>query len=171
MNLLRRNLELCDQYCVPLSQELDFVDLYVNAEAPSIGKDFVFDKDIENGIDISKIIIPSMMVQIFVENAIKHGLRGYDGEKFLKISITQDNTNSTIKIINNGNPISNNTRKDGTGTGMKVIMQTIQTLNERNKNKLDLKIDTKNIDEDTERWEITLTVPRSYNFDIFERQP
>ena len=37
VNLLRMNLELCDQYCVPLSHELDFVDLYVNAEAPSIG--------------------------------------------------------------------------------------------------------------------------------------
>lgn len=41
------------------------------------------DVKIEEDLDIQQVVIPSMVVQIPVENALKHGLAGIDGLKFL----------------------------------------------------------------------------------------
>ena len=40
VKLMRRNLELVEQLCVTLAEELDFVKTYINLERRSLGPDF-----------------------------------------------------------------------------------------------------------------------------------
>ena len=63
---------------VTLSEELDFVDAYVQLECDRWGDNFEYIKRISDDIDLEREIIPSMFLQIPVENAIKHGLRGIE---------------------------------------------------------------------------------------------
>ena len=41
VKLMRRNLELAEQLCVTLAEELDFVKTYINLERRSLGPDFI----------------------------------------------------------------------------------------------------------------------------------
>ena len=75
VKLMRRNLELAEQLCVTLAEELDFVKTYINLERRSLGPDFHSELKIEKDVQPEQIRIPSMMIQIPVENAVKHALR------------------------------------------------------------------------------------------------
>ena len=81
VKLMRRNLELAEQLCVTLAEELDFVKTYINLERRSLGPDFHSELKIEKDVQPEQIRIPSMMIQIPVENAVKHALREKEGER------------------------------------------------------------------------------------------
>ena len=132
---LRRSLELTEKLAVSLQDELDFVRSYVELERGRVGEDFTATISVDEGLDAARITIPSMIVQIPVENAIKHGLAGKDGDKELTIRVCRDGNGVRITVCDNGRgympQVSSVTR--GTGTGLKVLYQTIQLLNTKNK--------------------------------------
>ena len=168
VRMLRKNLEMCDRYLVPLADELDFVDTYIDNERPALGKGFIYEKRIDPAIDPERVTVTAMMVQIFVENAVKHGLRALSGEKTLRISATASPSATTIMVENNG-PARQATMgafMNNTGTGMRVITQTLQLLNDRNHNKIDLHIDRRpsTSHEDEEWWVVSITIPHDFDF-------
>lgn len=138
VKLMRRNLELAEQLCVTLAEELDFVKTYINLERRSLGPDFHSELKIEKDVQPEQIRIPSMMIQIPVENAVKHALREKEGERNLWVSVCRRGSGICIKITDNGGGYRPDSRNRGTGTGMKVIMQTIRILNNKNKEAIDV---------------------------------
>lgn len=52
-----------------------------------MGDDFEFRIDQAKAVDADRVRIPSMFVQILVENAFVHGLKGWDGHKSIHIEI------------------------------------------------------------------------------------
>lgn len=168
VKLLRMNLEMCDRSIVPLTDEIAFIDTYIEDERPSIGENFSYNKFFAQNVNLDTTMIPSMFIHIFVENAVKHGLRGFKNDKYLNIRINRVNSAIEIKIENNGNITSTVSNNDSTGTGMRIITQTIQILNELNKRKkIEVEIDSKT-DEDKQElvWTVTLTIPEGYDFSI-----
>lgn len=165
VTLLRMNLQLCDRYTVSLQEELEFVDTYVYTEMPSLGKDFDYNKVISPAVDTESFIMPSMLIQIFVENAIKHGLRGYEGRKYLHIIIDKTDCATTITIKNNGHSTSHAASISKTGTGMRVVTQTINILNERNEKQMGLNVSSPHdSDGSTHEWNVTITIPDGFDF-------
>lgn len=166
VKLLRNNLQLCDRYIIPLTEELSFVDTYIATEAPSLGDNFHYTKHIPCNINTDDIIIPSMMVQIFVENAVKHGLRGYPGDKYLNIKVMRLDDATTIIIENQGgSPTGCINTNSSTGTGMKVVTQTINLLNEHNVRKMDIFINhQQDTDEQPTIYTVTITIPDGFDF-------
>ncbi len=133
--LLRKSLELTEKLSIPLREELDFVRTYINLEQTSLGSDFILTLSIDDKLNTEQIIIPSMIIQIPVENAMKHGLAGIEGEKRLIISIISEGNGVRIIIVDNGRGYLPHmiSPSRGTGTGLKVLYQTIQLLNQKNK--------------------------------------
>lgn len=137
VKLIRNGLEESDNLCVPLSKELDFIDGYVELQSKGMGDDFVYNMNIAENVDIEEVLIPSMMIQIAVENAIKHGLRGLNREKRLDITIERVGNATHVMITDNGRGLNCDTpQSDGTGTGTRVIRETLEMLNSRNANKI-----------------------------------
>lgn len=60
---------------------------------------------------------------------MKHALRGKEGKRNLWIAADRREGGVCIRITDNGGGYHPESRNRGTGTGMKVIMQTIQILN------------------------------------------
>lgn len=170
VSLLRKNLELYNHYIVPIKDEIEFIDTYISLESPALGANFNFKINITKDIDLTKEFIPSMMLQIFVENAVKHGLRGYEGEKRLDLNISKDiNGNLHINIKNNGNPTSNCAHTDGTGTGLRIVTQTIQILNEHNSNKISLTYGRQKEYDGSSIWNVEIIIPQGYDFSIMQK--
>ena len=134
--LIRANLDMSCRLDVSLAEELEFVKQYVEVERPLVDENMEFKLDVAPGIDLDKVRIPSMFVQILVENALVHGLRGWEGCKRLQVKIERKQQGMTsISVIDNGPgfDIRSAGRKR---TGLTVLSQTIAMINERNRSKM-----------------------------------
>ena len=166
VKLMRRNLELAEQLCVTLAEERDFVKTYINLERHSLGPDFHSELKIEKDVQPEQIRIPSMMIQIPVENAVKHALREKEGERNLWVSVCRRGNGICIKITDNGGGYRPDSRNRGTGTGMKVIMQTIRILNNKNKEAIDVLVHNVSLQSGEMGCEVTFWLPDNYDYRI-----
>ena len=166
VKLMRRNPELAEQLCVTLAEELDFVKTYINLERRSLGPDFHSELKIEKDVQPEQIRIPSMMIQIPVENAVKHALREKEGERNLWVSVCRRGNGICIKITDNGGGYRPDSRNRGTGTGMKVIMQTIRILNNKNKEAIDVSVHNVSLQSGEMGCEVTFWLPDNYDYRI-----
>lgn len=168
IKLLRKNLEISERISIALSEELDFVKSYIELQYKNLGEDFYLEWEVDKQICLNKIFILPMFIQIHVENAIKHALRPKEGNKILGILVTKENDGVNILIRDNGAgyfPKQTNQTK-GTGTGLKVMYQTIQLLNAKNADKIFFTI--QNIEKREEGvcgTEVKIYIPNNYKFE------
>src|SRR6202790_2425751 len=103
-NILRRLLRKHETF-VPLQEELDFIDDYLDIEVARFGRDnLVIHKQIDdNTLDA---FVPSMLLQPIVENALKHGLAAKLGGGELTIRTESLDGRLIIAIEDNGVGIS-----------------------------------------------------------------
>ena len=140
VKLMRRNLELAEHLCVTLAEELDFVRIFLELKQGSLGADFHPDISIDPAVCPDRVMLPSMLIQIPVENALKHALKDKKGERRLWITVQRRPGGIDIRITDNGGGFRPDSLNRGTGTGLKVIMQTIQILNQKNREAIDVSI-------------------------------
>ena len=96
VKLMRRNLELAEQMCITLAEELEFVQTYIELQRRSLGPLFKLVVKVGEDVDTSQLILPSMLIQIPVENAVKHALLNKEGERCLWIDISVSYTHLTL---------------------------------------------------------------------------
>ena len=130
--LLRRGVDQANMLETTLNEELRFVDYYVEIEGRQMSNKLHYEKVIDKDVDPDKVSVPAMTIQIFVENAIKHGLQRQGGELTIHVSRQDDGT--LIEVIDNGQGLKQNVPLEH--IGMKVVRQTIQMLNEHNHKKI-----------------------------------
>lgn len=145
VKLIRANLNMTGKYYVSLKEELDFVGYYISVERHIIGDDFTYEVNAPSDDELAEIMVPSMFIQILVENSIKHGLKNRKGAKRICVDITKGETDCTITVTDNGTGFDiRNSNPSSTKTGIKVIRNTINIINHENKRKI--RLDIKNID-------------------------
>lgn len=167
VHLLRRSLDLTDRNSVKLDEEIDFVNDYVQLSKHKMGEDFFLIWNISSEVKIDKITIIPMMIQMPVENAMKHGLALVKGEKRIVIDISHQDKSIRIFIRDNGIGYYPNKQKspNSIGNGVKILSQTIQILNENNVSKISFTIH--NIERINESGtEVEYLIPDVYNFTI-----
>lgn len=99
--MLRQLLENAEHSFVPLRKELDFLKLYLNMEQLRI-PDLQYDLQIDPAIDADSFMIPNMILQPYLENAIWHGLSPKPGQKHIWIDIAAVNSGISIELVDNG---------------------------------------------------------------------
>jgi ligand-binding sensor domain-containing protein/signal transduction histidine kinase len=100
--LTRMILEMSDKETVRLAEEINALTLYLDIEKVRFDTDFEFSIEVDNELDIDLINIPSMIIQPYVENAVKHGLLHKKGAKQLTIHLYRNPTHLMIQIDDNG---------------------------------------------------------------------
>ena len=103
-NILRRLLRKHETF-VPLREELQFIDDYLDIEVARFGKDNL---DIVKHIDEAALeaFVPSMLLQPMVENCLKHGLAPKLGGGKIELRTTNSDGRLRIEIEDNGVGIS-----------------------------------------------------------------
>lgn len=89
------------RHFVPLSQEIQFLELYLEIQHRRYRDkfDYRIEVDVPPTFDP---ILPSMLVQPFVENAIRHGLRALDHKGFLLVRFTKQSGALICMVEDNG---------------------------------------------------------------------
>jgi two-component system LytT family sensor kinase len=103
-NILRRLLRKHESY-VPLREELEFIDNYLDIEVARFGRDNL---EIVKHVDDETLeaFVPSMLLQPIVENCVKHGLSPkIDGGR-IELRTTNRDGRLQIEIEDNGVGIS-----------------------------------------------------------------
>lgn len=147
IQVLRANLLTCDQVAVSLEDELQMVMSYSALRHETNPWLPMPRFDIAKEVDMS-LMLPSMILQIPVENALKHAFVGMEesGEKpLLDVKIWIEDGMLRIDVIDNGcggvgAVAGMGTRKANaaasTGTGLRILNSTIEMLNAGNARKL-----------------------------------
>ena len=87
--LMRRILNNSNERFIPLADELEAVNLYLELESMRLGNRFSYEVIIDPELDVNNIEIAPLIIQPFVENAIIHGLVPKKDNCFLKIDISK----------------------------------------------------------------------------------
>ena len=99
--LLRILLENAEKPFIPLTKEIDFLKLYLSLETLRV-PDLQYSIFTDPVVNSEHILIPNMILQPYVENAIWHGLSYKDGDKQLQIRISKTNGLVKYEIEDNG---------------------------------------------------------------------
>ena len=154
--LLRRGVEQADMLETTLEEELTFVDYYVDIERQQMPITLFYQKELDSDVNPQAVLLPAMTIQIFVENAIKHGLKRQGGMLTIRAS-RQDNA-TLVEVLDNGQGLDSSYQEH---TGMRVVRQTIQMLNEHNHQQITFGIG--NLKQGCRSW---LLLPDDYNYNI-----
>ena len=157
--LLRRGVEQADMLETTLEEELTFVDYYVDIERQQMPVTLFYQKELDSDVNPQAVLLPAMTIQIFVENAIKHGLKRQGGMLTIRASRQDDAT--LVEVVDNGQGLDSSYQEH---TGMRVVCQTIQMLNEHNHQQITFGID--NLEQGCRSW---LLLPDNYNYNIIKR--
>ena len=163
--LTRNILEMSDRENISISDEIETLKNYLELEKTRFTDDFEYEIQVEEKININTETIPTLLLQPFVENAIKHGLLHRDGEKSLIINFIDKNQFIEIRIEDNGigrekstalNAIKNKNHKS---FATKSLDQRISLLNHSRENKIKLTYIDKKEHSGTV---VILMIPKSY---------
>lgn len=101
--LIRLILDNSRSETISLEKELETLRLYVLLESARFDNKFICVFHIFEDVNINSIMIPPMLLQPFVENAIWHGLMQKDGEGTITIDIKKtEEEYLNISIIDDG---------------------------------------------------------------------
>jgi LytS/YehU family sensor histidine kinase len=152
--LMRSVLENSEEDFIPLSKELELLELYVKLEHSRFLDKFDYEIEVDKKVDVEAFQIPPMLLQPYIENAIWHGLRYREDKGFLKI-LVQQHTNDLLEIIIEDNGIGRrksaelktSNQKKQKSKGMGNIKKRIHILNDMYKNKVEVSITDLNEDQ------------------------
>ncbi|MBP2833217.1 histidine kinase [Aquimarina sp. U1-2] len=100
---LIRNVFYCsDRKYIPFNKELDIIQSYVALERGRYKDLFSIQYDIDKELEKQNPLIPSMIIQPYVENAIKHGFVLSSRDNRLSISFRKTANMVRCKISDNG---------------------------------------------------------------------
>lgn len=161
--LMRAVLENSEQDFIPLSKELELLKLYTKLEHSRFEEKFDFEINVAENVKVDDFQIPPMLVQPYIENAIWHGLRYKEEKGYLKINLTQpDSETIQIAIEDNGigrkrsTELKTMNQKKQNSKGMGNIKKRIEILNNMYKDKVDVSIEDAFEDETGTRVVLTL---------------
>jgi LytS/YehU family sensor histidine kinase len=126
-DLLRMSLEQTDRETIPLSQEIEFAEAYLEIMKSRFQDRLEFRRDVDNSILESQV--PVFLLQPLIENAIKYGDQGAANKLLVTLSAQKKDNNLLLEIIDNGPGQDGGSQRDsGTGVGLANVEERLERL-------------------------------------------
>jgi len=100
--LMRYILNASDKEFINLKKELDALEVYMSIESMRFDNTINYEIEVSKNLNPEKFMIPSMLLQPYIENAINHGLKHVRREKKLYLRIRKYEAGLAIEIEDNG---------------------------------------------------------------------
>jgi two-component system LytT family sensor kinase len=136
--LTRSVLDDSNADMISISSEIALLEDYLQMEQLRFG--FKYDIYVDEEIDKANIEIPAMLLQPFIENAVKHGVSKLKNDGLISISFTKEGNKLILKVTDNGKGFD---VQQANGKGIMFSKSRINLFNSINKFvKVELKIST-----------------------------
>jgi tetratricopeptide (TPR) repeat protein len=133
--LMRSVMENSQNEFVPLSTEIQMLELYLGLEHFRFQDRFDYRFAVDPAIDREEVMIPPMLIQPYIENAIWHGLRYKKEKGHLAVDLKQDEAHLIISIEDDGigrersRELKTKNQKKQRSTGLKNTAARLQLIN------------------------------------------
>ncbi len=141
--LLRQTLEHSSRKVISVAEEIAYISTYLELEKMRFGDQFNYSIKIDESIPADFTFIPTMILQPFIENSIRHGiLYRKSGGGLLEIDFIETQDDLIVTIKDNGigrtNSLSNKTEQhiEYHSKGMELTFKRLELLGEEKKQKV-----------------------------------
>ena len=125
-SLLRITLERGDVQLIPLRDEIEFIEVYLDMQ----GRRYAgrFQQTVNVDPELHDALVPAMFLQPIVENAFAHGLSKVESDGLLTIDVQRDGKLMTITVLNSGLglPTASGARSEGRGVGLSNVRSRLK---------------------------------------------
>ncbi|MFT5645984.1 MAG: tetratricopeptide (TPR) repeat protein [Aureispira sp.] len=141
--LMRAILDNSSQEYITISKELQWLENYLSLQLLRFKDKFEYQIDLEEHINVDNTLIPPMLIQPFIENAIEHGLKNLDKKGLISIHIRQQGDALSIEVKDNGLGMSENIsseHKKHQSRALLITKERLTFLNKKRTKKIDFDI-------------------------------
>jgi sensor histidine kinase YesM len=134
-SLTRATLNNSAAETISLADEISMLKNYIELEKMRKGDKFDYQIQYDEEMEIDFIQIPPMLIQPFIENAIKHGLKKMESGGFLRIKITDKTDWIEFEIEDNGEGIQESSakQKDHKSMAMEIFEKRRKLIQQKHK--------------------------------------
>ena len=126
-DFLRYTLDNDPMKRVTLGSELGAIDLYLEIEKVRFGDRLVIDKSVEDRALLA--LVPSLILQPLIENAIKYAISPSEDGGTLRISAKVQHSTLVLQLADTGPGLGNgNSKHKSSGVGLKNTRERLQQL-------------------------------------------
>jgi ligand-binding sensor domain-containing protein len=171
--LIRLSMDMSRQKKVSLQKEIDFLQHYLQTEKSRAPHSFIVKISVSPELDPEELMIPTMLIQPFAENAVKHGLLSLtDREGALLISFEGDVSNKILTCTVEDNGIGRVASKvknrsalpEHNSSGIEVTIQRLKLIHQQNKSHFYIEIfDLKDESGNVSGCKVVFTIPLLLN--------
>ena len=156
-DLVRQNMHNVSMELIPMVKELELVRNYLLLEKLRFDNKLKYSINIEDDIDTTELLIPPLVIQPLVENAIKHGilpLESGDGEVY--IHVFEQDDSYVVEIWDNGVgfAVSASAGKMHQSFGLENLRKRIDYLKQINSMEMELTIEERKRGDAEVRWTV-----------------
>ncbi|WP_282016361.1 histidine kinase [Marinifilum flexuosum] len=158
--LLRITLISSGEIAIPLQEELNFTQNYLELERLRLNESFSF-QFIDNQ-NVPDVNVPKFLIHTFVENAVKHGLFPLQGirEGRIDLKIKEDVDQLQVTIEDNG--VGRRKAKDlsvhSTGRGLSILDEILELYQRFESKKISYRIEDKYTDREDSGTRVIITI-------------
>lgn len=128
--LIRLILENSAAPYIPLSKEIELLEKYLGFEAIRFEGRITFEIQVDPAIRANDLLLPPMLIQPYLENAIVHGLANANKAGKVKLEVRQRPDHLFVVIVDNGvGRAATKGAKGRASVGMLVTQQRLEILN------------------------------------------
>ena len=164
--LVRLILQNSQAAFISLESELESLRLYLELEALRFNNRFDYTINVTDGLDMSVIKVPPLIIQPYAENAIWHGLMQKEEKGNLNITIEENNDNLIVSIADDGigrkaaAELAGKSAQKHKSVGLKITAERIAILQSSNGTESPVTInDLINADGSAAGTEVVLRIP------------
>ncbi|MCU4164402.1 tetratricopeptide repeat-containing sensor histidine kinase [Carboxylicivirga caseinilyticus] len=122
-SLMRLVLQYAKEENITLKKEKEILEKYMSLQNRRFENKINFSLQIDEQLQIEKVMVPPMLSQPFVENAIEHAGLSMKEDGFIKVTFSKDKNKLAISIEDNGIGIKMAQQKKKLITHKSVAMQ------------------------------------------------
>lgn len=100
--LVRAILENSRNEQITLAKEIQWLENYLKLQLLRFENKFVYNISIDEDLDLDLTLIPPMLTQPFIENALEHGLKSLSYQGILDVKFTTEANHLIVSIQDNG---------------------------------------------------------------------
>lgn len=124
--LMRSTLENSALNLISLSEELEMLELYMEMERPRLTNGLDWNIEVGVGIHAEEVMLPPLILQPLVENAIKHGVSTKNEKGLITIRVSKDGETVMCAVENTGVPLDEKKLESSTSHGIRLTRERLE---------------------------------------------
>ncbi len=166
--LMRLILESSRKEYISLDEEIEILEYYIEFQQLRFNNKFTYNIIFSENIDKENTLIPPMLIQPFIENAIEHGFTNDIEKPNLNISFSLKENRIFIKVEDNGKGIDNKktTKENHQSLAIQITEERLSILKKKARKKdisLEL-INLSNINPELKGTRVSFNIPHIEEF-------